>query len=122
MLLAAFTMLWGSTFAEETVVTWNASTEVSQGFFNVGDDLTLKWEEASGDQAPSYNSSKTAVSMKTNNKVTVAGADANVTISEIVFSFDNSSYPGLSANVGSTSSSYTDNADKKMCSADLYTR
>ncbi len=109
MLLAAFTMLWGSTFAEETVVTWNASTEVSQGFFNVGDDLTLKWEEASGDQAPSYNSSKTAVSMKTNNKVTVAGADANVTISEIVFSFDNSSYPGLSANVGSTSSSYTDN-------------
>ena len=47
MLLAAFTMLWGSTFAEETVVTWNASTEVSQGFFNVGDDLTLKWEEAS---------------------------------------------------------------------------
>ncbi len=48
--------------------------------------------------------------MKKNNKLTIAGADANVTISKIVFLFDNSSDPGLSASVGSTSNSYTDNS------------
>ena len=90
--------------------TWNASNEVRQGTFFVADgDLSFKWEEGSGDQAPSFNSTKSTVSMKRGNKFTLAGGDENVTITEVVFTFDSSSDPGMSANVGTTSNSYADN-------------
>jgi len=107
MLLAAFTMLCGSTFAEETVVTWNASSEVSQGFFNVGDDLTLKWEEGSAEQIPSYSTNDKAVSFKGGNKLTVSGADANVTITNIVFNFKGENY-GLTPSTGNYSQNYSE--------------
>ncbi|MBQ7471006.1 MAG: hypothetical protein IJS97_01060 [Prevotella sp.] len=75
----------------------------------IGNDIALTWLEASGDQPPFFNSTKMVASLKKNNKLTIAGADANVTITGIVFTFDNSSDPGLGASVGSTSSSYAEN-------------
>lgn len=108
LLLTALTLVCGSMFAQDGTATWNGA-ESSALPTEMGDDITLAWLEASGDQAPSFNSTKKAASMKKGNKLTIAGADANVTISEIVFTFDNSSDPGLSANEGSTTSNYADN-------------
>ena len=107
MLLAALTLVCSVTFAQ-TTKTW-AGTESTALPEVIGSDLTLTWIEGSADQGPSFDGTKKAASMKSGNKLTIAGADANVTISEIVFTFDNSSDPGLSASVGSISSNYTAN-------------
>ena len=93
----------------ENTVTWLGAESTALPT-EIGNDITFAWLEASGDQPPSFNSTKLCASMKKNNKLTIAGADANVTISEIVFTFDNSSDPGLSANVGSCTNNWNNNS------------
>lgn len=110
LLLAALTLVCGSTFAEDKTVTWDASTNDALPNVSVGNDITLTWIEGSGDQAPSYStqSNKKVVYMKKGNKLTVAGAADAVTISKIVFTYVGDNI-GLTPNVGSSSYNYSDN-------------
>ena len=96
MLLALISMVSGSA-ANAQDVTWQGD-ESSALPTEIGSDIVLTWDEGSAVQGPSFNSTKKAVSMKSGNKLTIAGADANanVTISKVDFVFDNSSDPGLS--------------------------
>ena len=106
MLIAALTMVCGNVLATEKTWVGAESTALPT---EIGSDITLSWVDGSADQGPSFNSTKKAVSMKNGNKLTIAGADNNVTISKIVFAFDSSTNPGLSASVGTNANDYSAN-------------
>lgn len=111
LFLTVFSVLCGNMFAqEETTVTWDASSKDAMPNIDVNSDLTLTWIEASGDQAPSYStqSSKTVVYIRSGNKLTVAGADANVNITKIVFTYVGDNL-GLTPSVGTSSNNFMDN-------------
>ena len=102
LLVAALMMVCGNMFAQDTeaTATWDATVTPSLPT-EIGNDINLTWIEASGDQAPMFSSSGRIVFFK-NNKLTVAGADANVTISKIVFTFADEN-TGMSVTTGSYS-------------------
>ena len=109
LLLTALTMVCSIVLAQDPV-TWDASSKDALPNISVNSDLTLTWIEAGGDQAPSYStqSNKTVVYMRSGNKLTVAGADANVTITKIVFTYVGDNV-GLSPSVGTSSNNLGDN-------------
>ena len=109
LLLIALTMVCSIVLAQDPV-TWDASSKDALPNISVNSDLTLTWIEAGGDQAPSYStqSNKTVVYMRSGNKLTVAGADANVTITKIVFTYVGDNV-GLSPSVGTSSNNLGDN-------------
>ena len=109
LLLTALTMVCSIVLAQDPV-TWDASSKDALPNISVNSDLTLTWIEAGGDQAPSYStqSNKTVVYMRCGNKLTVAGADANVTITKIVFTYVGDNV-GLSPSVGTSSNNLGDN-------------
>lgn len=95
---------------EPTSVTWDASSKDAMPNIDVNNDLTLTWAEGSATNTPGYTTqgSKTVVSMAQGSKLTVAGADANVTISKIVITYVGDNI-GLTPNVGTSSNSFADN-------------
>lgn len=110
MLLTIISMVSGSVAYAANTVTWDASSKNPMPAFDVNSDLTLTWDEGSATNTPGYTtqSNKTVVSMASGSKVTVAGADANVTITKIVFTYVGDNL-GLTPSVGSSSNSFGDN-------------
>ena len=85
MLLTVLTMVCGSMFADDNVVTWQASSGDALTTISVGNDITLKWEEGGGDFSPRYSGNY--VYFYNGNRLTVAGVSDDVIISKVVFKF-----------------------------------
>jgi hypothetical protein len=103
MLVALLTMVCGSMYAQDEAktVTWSASSGDALATIYADANITLKWEEGSGDFAPKYSGSN--VYFYNGNRVTVAGASSDVTISKIVFTFGQGTV-GLGTGTSSTPS------------------
>ncbi len=112
MMLLVLLTVFGSAMvhAQENEVTWEAASNDALPNISVNDDINLTWLEASGDQAPFYSTRNgtRVINMKRGNKLTVAGASEDVTITEIVFNFHDENI-GLTPSVGSNSNNYSSN-------------
>jgi hypothetical protein len=106
MLIAALTMICGSTFAqEETTVTWEAASGDALTTIYPDGNIKLVWEEGGGDFAPKYVTG--SVYFYNGNRVTVAGASSDVTITKVVFTFSSGSASIVTCNAsGKNESSY----------------
>jgi len=113
MLLATLAV-FGSTFAnaqETKTAKWLASSGDALQTIYVGNDLSLKWEEGGGDQAPKYSGSY--VYFYNGNRLNVAGTATDVLIQKVVFKFkDNEEKLGMAT---------CDKSGKNVSNADMTT-
>lgn len=94
LLLAIVSMVCDNAFAQESnEATWLASSHDALSTVLVGNDLKLVWAEGGGDLAPKY--SDDYVYFYNGNRVTVAGTDAAVKISKVVFKFKTDTKTGI---------------------------
>lgn len=84
LFLTVFSVLCGNTFAQETTVTWLASSGDALTTIYPDANISLKWEEGAGNN-PMYSEGN--VVFYNGNRLTVAGVSNDVTISKIVFTF-----------------------------------
>ena len=94
LFLTVFSVLCGNTFAQETTVTWLASSGDALTTIYPDANISLKWEEGAGDQAPKYSNG--SVYFYNGNRLNVAGVTNDVVIKKVVFTFADNSKVGMS--------------------------
>ena len=107
LLLAALTMVCGSIFAQDeaTTVTWNASSGDALTTIYPDANISLKWEEGGGDQAPKYSNG--SVYFYNGNRLTIAGRADDVKIQKIVFTYSSGSASLVTCNASGKNESTT---------------
>ena len=106
MLLTVLTTFCGNLFAQEaTTVTWEASSGDALATIYPDANISLKWEEAGGDYAPSYSNG--TVKFYRGNRVTVAGTANDVTIKQVVFTFSQAPVSMVTCNASGKNESTT---------------
>ena len=107
LLVAALVMVCGNMFAQDETqtVTWEASSGDALTTIYPDGNISLKWEEAGGDYAPSYANG--SVKFYRGSRLTVAGTTSDVKIKQVVFTFSQTPISMVTCNASGKNESTT---------------